>query len=370
MSDGTNLEKNLLKLFAEARDHKLSPTSLKSKLATASKKWEAHPDAESVHEALTALIDNGHIAVTGGGKTGHHPRPKGSYRLSSAGKDHVKPQKPDASDAIIATQQAYILLQFLRVKQEKESSMSRSELNGKLKTKSAIENLEFIPDTAKATIDYHLDNLVRDKSLEEKRQGVSTIYTLTDEGRQALGAADQYDTVTFSFTGAALNTLLKAARQSSVKLDQEEPGSEVETSETTHHAPAQSHEVEPKQIHEYIAHLKADKYAGRDLIPIHEVRSLVAQHHGSHAASHPIFDRMLKQMRSEGDLEIIAIADSRDNPSAAPRRLDSRDERDFVLYRHRVITRQESVDADGASQPVSRKSAQHQRELSPGMGRP
>ncbi len=314
MNASAPLEKTLLRLFAEAKGHNLSATAIKAKLATASKKSpEAGADAETIDQALTALIDDGHLTVTGAAKTGHHPRARGTYSLTNAGKDHTKPKKPDASADIIAYQEAYILLQFLRVKQDQEASMTRSELNGKLKTKSAVGSLEFVPENAKETIDYHLHNLVGAGRLEEKRQGVSTRYTLTDEGREALGAADQYETISFTFTGAALNTLLKAAREPSAKTSKDR-GGETDGPKPPQPVLPEPPALDPKQIHDFIAHLKADKYAGRDLIPIHEVRTLVAHHHGPEAAGHPVFDPLLKRMRSEGELEIIAIADSRDTP--------------------------------------------------------
>ena len=316
MSTQSPLEATLLKLFAEARGQKLSATGLKNKIATASKKSETPPDAEEIDRALTALIDDGHLALTGGGKTGHHPRAKGSYRLTSAGKDHTKPKKPDASKDQLEAQEAYILLQFLRIKADKDDSMTRAELGGKLKTKSAVGSLEFEPQTAKETIDYHLHNLVGAGSLEEKRRGVSTIYTLTETGRQALGAADQHEAVSFTFTGAALNTLLKAARESSIQQSPHSDHHPAQEAEPIHHpAPARSHALEPKQIHDFIAHLKADKYAGRDLIPIHEIRALVAHHHGPEAAGHPTFDPMIKRMRSEGEIRFIAISNNQDATS-------------------------------------------------------
>ena len=318
MSAGPPLEKTLLKLFAEAKKQTLPAKSLKDKIApTASKSPIKGIDPSEFDQAITALIAAGKIALTGGGKTGHHPRPKGSYSLTGAGKDHVKPTKPEVSDDLLASQEAYLLIQFFRIKGGVES-MSRSDLNGKLKTKAAKEKLELDPRDNKDAIDYHLHNLLSAGSLEERRQGVSTIYTLIDDGRRALGLAKQYDDIPFTLTGAALNALLGAARDSTAKHHPKAAHHAEEsqaTPEPAHHAPTKkSHPLEPQQIHDYIAQLKADKFAGRDLIPIHEVRSLVAHHHGTEAASHPTFDPMLKRMRSEGELEIIAIADSRDTP--------------------------------------------------------
>ena len=163
MSASHPLESTLLKLFAEARDHKLSATSLKTKLATAAKKSTTPHAAEQVDQAITALLDAGKVAVTGGGKTGHHPRPKGSYRLTGAGKDHVKPTKPDASDETLGYQESYILLQMIRFA---DHAASRSKLNDKLKSATAREKLEFPADNPRETIDFHLHKLVRAGSLE------------------------------------------------------------------------------------------------------------------------------------------------------------------------------------------------------------
>ena len=314
MTASDPLARTLLKLFAEARDHKLSAASLTSKLKSLDKKSGITHDPAELDQTLTALIDDGKITVTGASKTaGQHPRAKGSYRLTSAGKDHVKPGKPDASNETLAYQESYLLLQMIRFD---ERTASRSKLNEKLKSATARQKLDFPADNPKETIDYHLHNLVQAGSLDEKRQGVSMIYTLTDAGLRALGAADQHPTVEFRFPGSALNFLLGVARDSGgPRRADAEPEDETESPPMAHQAPIQSlASVETRQIHDFIAQLKADKYAGRDLIPIHEVRKLVAQHHGDHAATHPVFDPLLKRMRADGEIEIIAIADTRDTP--------------------------------------------------------
>lgn len=310
------LEPAVLKVFAEARDHKLSATALKAKLTGAKSSLHGADPAE-LDRALATLIDAGHLAVTGAPKDGPHPRPKGSYRLTAAGKDHVKPGKPDASDETLRYQESYILLQMLKFE---ERTASRSKLNEKLKSPSARGNLEFpaAAEDARATVDYHLHNLVRAGSLAEKRQGVSTIFTLTADGLKTLGAANQHETVEYRFVGSALNILLAAARDSSGKHH----AKPTHHAEEHHRAPEpaqrsaahQAADIEPKQIHAFVEQLKADRYAGKDLIPIHEVRSLVAQHHGADAAGHATFDELLMTMRADEEIKIIAIADSRDTP--------------------------------------------------------
>ena len=318
MTADHSLEDALLKLFASAREHQLSATTFKSRLAGAAKGAGLTTDPAAVDAAITALIEAGKVAVTGGGKTGHHPRPRGSYRLTGAGKDHVKPAKPGVSDELGRNQEAYILFQFLRAKGG-DLSLTRSDLNDKFKTVAARAKLELAYPDKKATTDYHLHQLVANGNLLERRQGVSVRYTLTPEGLKALGAGKQYDDVevNFALNGKALNRLLDAAR---LTADAEDPQLARHTNaaaaidQPISPAASKNAQVSPEQIHDFIAQLKADRYAGKDLIPIHEVRTLVAQHHGDNAASHPVFDRLLKVMRSEGELEIIAISDSRETP--------------------------------------------------------
>ena len=310
MSDTAPLEPKILKLFAEAKGHQLSATSLKGKL-TGAKSPLKGTDPADFDRALTALIDAGKIAVTGGGKTGHHPRSKGSYKLTDVGKDHAKPAKPDVSDETLGYQEAYILLQMIRFDGQ---TAKRSELNAKLKSAVALSNLEFPRDDSKGTIDYHLRNLVAAGSLDEVRQGVSVIYTLTDAGKKALGAADQHETVNFQFKGAGLNALLALARDSSAGLQGEQVGDDDE------HGTALYTPLEHHHIHDYIAQLRSEKYAGRKLIPIYEVRSLVAKHHGDEAAGHAVFDDMLRDLRGDDSIELTAISNHRD---ASPEQLEA-----------------------------------------------
>lgn len=54
----------------------------------------------------------------------------------------------------------------------------------------------------------------------------------------------------------------------------------------------------------------AAKHGGQ--VPIHEVRAAVAAKHGPASASPAVFDPMLKRMRADGKLRLIAVSDGRD----------------------------------------------------------
>jgi len=297
----------LLAIFSKLKDGRISAGDLKKKFAAVSKKDPA-PDASEVDAALVGLIEQAFISVSGGGKDGHHPRPNASYRLTDQGKRHVRPARPDISDEQLQGQEAFILLQVFR---SKEKKLTRSELNAKLKTRAAVGQLEFDVKEVPETVDYHLAELVEKYHLDEERRGNSVSYALNPEnGTGALASATQHAGVSFTLTGETLNALIAAARAS--KPGQASDEDTVVSEEPDAAAPAPSRSLVAEDIDRYIEQLRQDKYAGKDLIPIHEVRRLVAEHHGAEAAGHPTFDPLIKRMRSEDELELIAISDNRD----------------------------------------------------------
>jgi DNA-binding PadR family transcriptional regulator len=301
-------QNHLLTLFSRLKEGRISAGDLKKKIAAASKRSPG-PNASDADVALADLIERGLVTVTGGRADGHHPRPNASYRLTEKGQHYVRPARPDIPDEQLQAQEAFILLQVFRSKEQK---LTRSELNGKLRTKAAIGQLELDVRAAPETVDYHLTELVEKRCLGEERRGNSVSYTLNPEhGARALASARQHDGVSFTLTGETLNALIAAGRKTIPDPPRREdlpiPVRPPEMASALRSQP-----LDEEGITRYIAQLRSDKYAGKDLIPIHEVRRLVAQHHGEEAAGHPFFDPLIKRMRSEGRLRLIAITDSRD----------------------------------------------------------
>ncbi len=308
----------VLAIFSKLKEGRISAGDLKKKLAARPKAGQAAgPDDPEADRALAGLIEQGLLSVSGGGKDGHHPRPNASYRLTEKGRQHLRPIQPDLEPKQLHAQESFILLQVFRAK---ERTLTRSGLNDKLKSLAAKRQLEFDVKAAPGTVDYHLAQLVEKGYLDEQRQGVSVRFTFNPEkGPKALASAKQHDNVTFTMTGEILNALLDAARQSMPGRSEAAVSHVPELPIEAAPAPASRALGEP-DIVKYIDHLRADKYAGKGLIPIHEVRRLVAEHHGDEAASHPAFDPLIKRMRSEKQLELIAISDNR---RATPEQLDA-----------------------------------------------
>ncbi|WP_435010864.1 hypothetical protein P12x_002152 [Tundrisphaera lichenicola] len=295
----------LLKIFANRPDGRLSATELKKKLAATS--YGGQGDG-----IVSGLIEEGMIAVTGGGSSADHPRPKASYRLTSSGKDRAKdlarPARPDHEDEQLKYQESYILLQIFR---SDDATLSRSKLNEKLKSVAARTSLEFEPRENPGTIDYHLHTLVENGHLDQKRQGVGINYTLTEEGRRALAATRQHEGASFTLKGDFLNRLLEAARGTASPVEEIEPSTDL--SQAVEETPTRIEpQMNPEIILGLVDRLKAGAYAGKDVIPIHALRHLVAEGHGSDAASHQVFDHLLRQMRGNDQIELIAISDNRD----------------------------------------------------------
>jgi hypothetical protein len=296
----------LLKYFATKTGGRFKAGDLKQKLGLGGKPGKKTDlDPAEAGRILAGLIELGMIDVVGGTKEGEHPRKGATYKLSKRGEEHLLPPRPDHSDELLETQGSFILLQIFRAK---EGTMTRSELNGKLRSVAAIRQLEFDVKGVPETVDYHLANFVKREFLVERRKGVSVRYILNMEnGAKALASMKQHAAVSFSMTGETLNSLLAAASRSKPS------GARIEHSPIVEPQPAATvRAIGEAEITHYVDQLRADKYSGKDLIPIHEVRRLVAQDHGQDVASHPAFDPVLRRMWSEGIFELIAISDGRD----------------------------------------------------------
>lgn len=299
-----------LRHFDRMSDGRLSAAKLREKLKLGSGKGaDAGPAAQEADRAIGEMLESGLLSVVGGAKEGLHPRPNAKYRITEQGRDFLKPPRPDLSDEQLQTQEAFILLQVFRAK---EGKLTRSDLNGKLKTRAAVGQLEFDVKSAPTVIDYHLASLVDKGCLVEQKRGVSVVYSLDPEnGTKALASVRQHDGVTFTMSGETLNALLAAARSSGTTS---EPPADVtaEPAERIASPITAPTNLSPDDITRHLASLQAGMYAGKDLIPIYEVRRIVAQHHGALAADHANLDPLLKQMRSEGQLRLLAISNSQD----------------------------------------------------------
>ena len=298
----------LLQLIAKAKDGRLSAGQLKEKSAKGSKQA---PDAglslAQTDHALTALIDLGYVATSGGAKDAPHPRPNASYRLTKEGRDHLRPAKPKFQDTQLEAQESFLLLHLFRAEGH---TLTRSEINGKCKSNIVKATVELDAKDAPETIDYQMAMLVEKSYVIEERRGVSVRYTLDpNRGIEAVISAKQHDTVNFAVSGKFLNDLLTAARNLTAASPKVED-SLIELGPIDPPKPS-SKRLGPDSIMGFVEQLRAGAFAGKNLVPIHEVRRMAAEHHGAEAASHPAFDPLLMEMQSNEQLEMVAISNNR-----------------------------------------------------------
>jgi DNA-binding PadR family transcriptional regulator len=296
------VEIDFLKRIAQTKDSRLAAKSVKEwfdRKAKASERAASDPiDAEKI---IAGLIENGFVDTSGGPKEGPHPRAKASYRITDKGKHHIAPTRPEIPDTQLKAQEAFILLQLFQLTPSKGPRVKRSDLNDKLKTTAAKAQLEFDTKNDPNTVDYHLASLAARGCLTEFRKGSAFSYQLVPErGIAALVQAKQHDAVKFQLTGELLNALIDAARGSAPAAHPKEA------------PPTAKRELAARDIEKLITDLRANEYAGKNLIPIHAVRRVVREQFDAEAASHPVFDALVKQMRSDGQIRLIAITDIRD----------------------------------------------------------
>jgi predicted transcriptional regulator len=297
----------ILRLLENAKNGFLKASEIRKKLLPRMKKGsEAVPRVPDVDHALATLIARGDIEIIGESKEASGA----AYRLTEDGKAHNQPLRPDFSDQQLQAQEAFILLQIFRVK---EPWLTRSDLNKKLDTKTAVAQLELDFRAAPETITYHLRELVRKNYIDKEKESRYEKYRFNPEhGPTGLATAKQHDAVTFNMNGEMLNALVAAlygARASEPQI--------IESPRAAEPAPEpmpvpKVTSLEPSDVTKCIEQLRSNEFTGKDMIPIHAVRKSIASRHGDHAASHGVLDQIIKNLWSDGRLSVIAISDNRD----------------------------------------------------------
>lgn len=224
--------------------------------------------------------------------------------------------RPDIAESLEKRQKAFLLLVVFKTKHD---TMTRAELNRILMTKRVREPLDFgweveHPTSAKnpkpheGLMAWLLGSLVKEKLLLERKKGVSVAYQLTDEGLDALAAAVQYETVEFDLTGAQLNKLIAAARE---HFEPEQQHDQKPEPEPTQPEPVSTSKqiLTAEDVLTCFENLRREQFARYGIVPIHALRSEIGAHFGENSARHEILDPLLKQMRRDRQIRLVALGD-------------------------------------------------------------
>lgn len=293
----------LLSRMATAKARSLTGAALK-KLPKAARE-DLGLDADTAAGVMAGLAAEHHVTEKRRGKSV-------SYQITESGAAYVKtlppyppppkvePVAPAHEDAqLLGRQKGFALFQLFVAKDKK---LTGAELKRKL-TSAKAKPLAFNPQA----IAWVAWLLAGEGSAREQKRGKSASYELTPEGLARLATAEQHPDVELTLTGAALTALTTAARGA-------QPSESSAESPSVAAAPAQPSPASPaadsaESVLAVFRELLRERYSHTGLVPIHEVRQLIATRHGESAARHDALDPQIRQLRRSGRVRLVSIAD-------------------------------------------------------------
>ncbi len=303
MSDSlSELKRCLLKRLQNAKGHKLPGSQFRP---YANDQKQLGVTEAQVQTARDELLQHAFIVEkkAGGGR---------SYHLTPAGITFLRTPAlppPGYDEQLLPYHKSYLLLLLLRSEGRKASL---ADLCARLNTKSVKEGpLCFAQRTAddrllinRPLVGWILDALALGEAATRTESKGIPSYCLTEAGEELLGASDQYPSpqVKFTLTGEELSALMAAARLAGKGV-----------AEPQH----EKHEEEPgplttltrEQLLTEFERLKRERYAEHGMVPIHELRRIIADRFGPAAAEHDVFDTVLKELRRERQIRLVALGD-------------------------------------------------------------
>jgi DNA-binding PadR family transcriptional regulator len=269
-------------------------------------------------KAIEELLRDGYIAAISAGR---------SYELTALGEEFLRRPLPPPlgyDEYLLPFQRSYLLLLLLK---KGERTASLSDICTGLRTDNLQRVMGFGQLKADDSIQFNrplvewiLDSLVNQKAIERiERGGRAASYRLLEAGRELLGASDQYERLKFTLLGKQLNDLLLAARMVGKATTPDVPPKRQEEP---------SRPTAAQILAEY-ERLKQERYSEHGMVPIHELRRVVANRFGAEAASHEVLDSLLKALRRERRLRLVAIGNAGD---ASQQQLDDSIHGDNEIY--------------------------------------
>ncbi len=200
----------------------------------------------------------------------------------------------EADERISRSREAYLLLQLLQVP---ESGATASELN----KKPGPGFLELNSATAR----HVRGQLVVRELVDIHRSARSEKFTLNPSAARHLAALSFDNFEKLEINGRALTALLAAAREGTLAVAAREPA----TPSTKLVKATPSSEDLETAVTEIFEVLLRERFANIRMVPIHEVRTAMAERFGPPTASHGVFDEVMHDLRRSGKARLIPIDD-------------------------------------------------------------
>jgi hypothetical protein len=189
---------------------------------------------------------------------------------------------------------AHLLLQLLDVPKDGQASTDLNKRLGSQKT-----SLQLNAATAR-----HVRGELHDKHLIAViRTARSEKYLLTPAGYSYLVTFPFDDLGKLTLSGSALTQLLRAARNGGAQTP------EHDSKVTSRSTEALTTSQLERAVMEIFVKLLHERHANTGLVPIHEVRVTIRQQFGEEAASHGVFDEVVRGMRRSKKLALLSISD-------------------------------------------------------------
>jgi hypothetical protein len=300
------LQANILHRLKGRKEQRLSQRDFE-KAAEAIKK-QLGADSTAIEQAVETLLRDQYVSRTA----------RGTYKLEEKGADYLSqldpdpvPLAPEINEATLPYQKAFVLMQLFCAE---DYSMPQGQLRQKLSSAAARNALLFArmssdppvnPD--RPTMDWVVHQLVQSEDVKLQKSGQGARCTLTARGQESLVATDQHPSLEFRLKGKQLNALREPIRLAGPtatpmpeRLDQPAPSAAVVS-------PVTQPSLTTAAVLEAFEELRRERFARNGIVPVFELRRLLIARHGAEAGSHAALDPLLKQMRREKQLRMVAI---------------------------------------------------------------
>lgn len=215
-----------------------------------------------------------------------------------------KPTPAPADEATITDelregQKAYLLLQLFNAEHQ---TLTKGDAN-KFKDlrKASKISLNFM----KAPVANYRRERLAEQGLIQITPGRSMQYSLLPDGRDYLATCVRHlANVEFAIKGSTLNALVTAAQESPFRADRSTPMPEFSP-----RAPAMIPPNLDEAVLSTFEELRRERHGHSGLVPIHEIRRVIADRLGVDAARHDVLDEAILKLWREKKIGLEGISD-------------------------------------------------------------
>ncbi len=305
------LQADILKRLKGRKNPHLTRRDFDKAETTIKKRFQC--EKADIEKAVETLLREQYVSRTG----------RGTYKLETKGVDHLvnlesalSGPPPEINEEMLHYQKAFVLMQLFGAK-DGSQSRTRSDLYQKLESKEvAKQALLFarlssdpLVNPDRPTIDWVVRQLVQSKDIDEPNKNR---FRLTDRGKESLMATDQHPSLDFRIKGKQLNALREAIREVIAVAHPKPEQRDEQTGIPSVAIPVVQPSLTAEAVLAVFGELRSERFARNGIVPVYELRRLLIARYGAETGSHAFLDPLLKKLRREKQLRLIAIGNLND----------------------------------------------------------